>query len=52
MTKIDEQMEVQENKPGPWAEKLNGWRVSPARHWAWRKSVESFLRAKAKKETK
>ena len=50
MTKIDEQIEVQEKKVGPWTEKLNGWRVSPSRHWAWRKEVASFLRAQAKKE--
>jgi hypothetical protein len=50
MTKTDEQVEVQEKKPGPWAEKLNSWRVSPVKHWAWRKDVERFLRGKAKEE--
>jgi hypothetical protein len=51
MTKTDEQVEVQESKPGPWTEKLNSWRVSPERHWVWRKDVERFLRGKVKEES-
>ena len=51
MTKTDEQVEVQEKKTGPWAEKLYAWRVSPARHWSWRKDVERFLRGKVKEES-
>ena len=33
-----------------WTEKFHAWRTNTERHWAWRKTVDNFLRRKADRE--